>query len=558
MPFTATVTLDLAAGPSVTDGTPATISVFGQTFSGSFTSGVANITVPDSAIGSNTTGTINASVTFNGLTTTMSVPIYDADGPSSSGVPVFTTPVNGATLTGSTQTFTWSDPGAPAGRRYDLWINGVDQGPSITGLSWAVTGLPVNGSTINVELRYSDDSFATPFSTIDASFTAHTSTNVHPLVGFNIVDAYLAYSRPEIDHTPTQTFTSVGALTSHLATQYDHGGAIYYLTGNHTISSQIEPHVRNCIITTDPDNPARINGGGNRSGTSGSNFGFLLDDCENTEVSNFEITGMRFHGIAVGREDNEVGGTNNRVLNNRISNCGTTGMAIRNGADGTLIEGNTIFEIGTGDTRGEGIYLGLGNDANNGNLTNHVNNTTIRGNTIYGTNAEAVDVKRNCRGVIIEYNHFYDISVKSQGAVTVLIDISNSFQGNYNADVTIRHNVIHDTTTRDFNGDGIVIGLGSALIYGNIIFNNAAAGINVYEDFDGPNDDVRIEANICWDNAGGDIVNSGSTGNGTNLNPAVINRLLNYVSAGAQGSESQSADFVGPLPATGFEAFQPN
>jgi|GEM_PF-6166904 len=83
MPFTATVTLDLVAGPSVTDGTPATITVFGQTFSGSFTSGVANITVPDSAIGSNTTGTLNASVTFNGLTTSMSVPIYDSDGSGS-------------------------------------------------------------------------------------------------------------------------------------------------------------------------------------------------------------------------------------------------------------------------------------------------------------------------------------------------------------------------------------------------------------------------------------------------------------------------------------------
>lgn len=382
---------------------------------------------------------------------------------------------------------------------------------------------------------------------------------VHTLVGFDIVARYLAYTKPVIDHTPTQTFTTVSALLAQLNSQYDHGGAVYTLdAGTYNITSEIEMQVKNCIVTTDSANPAAIVGGGDRSGASGSSFGFLLDNCVNTEVSNFAISGMRYHGIAVGREDDEPGGSNNRILCNQIASCGTSAIAVRNGADGSLIEGNTGSQIGSGDTRGEFIYLGLGNDADDGNLTNHVTNTTIRGNTAFDINAEALDIKRNCRGVLVEYNHFYNISVKSQGAITCLIDISDTYQADYDADVTIRYNNIHDVTTRDFNGDGIVVGLGSALVYGNVVYNCAGIGIVGYSDFDGPNKDLTIEANIVWNNTGGDIVTNATNGNGTSSNDATVTRTKNYVSANAIGDETTTAQFVGPFPATSITAFSPS
>lgn len=384
--------------------------------------------------------------------------------------------------------------------------------------------------------------------------TVYEPTPIHNLVGYNIVGKYLAYQKPVIDHTPDQTFTTPAALEAQLDSQFDHNGAIYYLTGSHTLSSEIKPNVKNCIITTDPNSPATLDGGSDHDGGSGSNFGFLLDNCTNTEVSNFNITGMQYHGIAVGRENNENGGLNNRILCNTITECGTTGIAVRNQALGTLIEANTISLIGSGDTRGEGVYIGYGVASDS---TNHVFDTTVRGNEIFDTNAEGIDVKRNSRGVVIEFNHIHDVDVKSQGAITCLIDKGDSYTANYNADVIIRSNVIQDTTTRDFNGNGIVIGLGTALIEDNIIFGNAASGISVYSDFEGPNDDCTIRNNIVWENGGDDIEENQTNGNGSSTANADITRTTNYVETGAGVTETAIPQFAGPFPATTVNAFAP-
>lgn len=82
MPFTATVTLDTATGPSAPDGTPCSITVFGQGLTANFTNNVASVVVPDSIIGSIQSGFVRADVTLNGQLTTLNVPIYDTDGPS--------------------------------------------------------------------------------------------------------------------------------------------------------------------------------------------------------------------------------------------------------------------------------------------------------------------------------------------------------------------------------------------------------------------------------------------------------------------------------------------
>lgn len=465
---------------------------------------------------------------------------------------------DGAAVTSTSYVVTWNDSNPKPGRRYDTIVDGVDLGTSVIApvKSKSIT-LNASGIT-NIKVYWWDTDEAPLAHLMEINVLVVGNSEYHPLTGFNIVAPYLGYSPPAVDHTPTQTFSSVSALQAQLDSQYDHGGAVYALTGSHTLTSQIEPNVANCIITTDPGSPATLDGGGDRTGVSGSNFGFLLDNCDNTEVSNFNITGMRYHGIAVGREDDEAGGTNNRLLNNNIDYCGTSGVAVRNQADGTLIQGGSISYIGSGDTRGEAIYLGQGNDSNDGNLTNHVTNTTVRGVEIHHTNAEAIDMKRNSAGLLVEYCYLHDIDVKSQGAITCLLDISDAYQANYDADITIRYNYIDSVTTRDFNGDGIVVALGSALIYGNVITRCAGYGVSVYSDFDGPNDDVTIEANIIRNNTAGDIDVNNTNGNGTTSNPAAVTRTKNYVSSGAVGDESTALDFVGPIPGTGIAAFAPN
>ncbi len=88
----------------------------------------------------------------------------------------------GTTFTGSTATITITDQNAPAGRRYDLFINDVDQGVSQTSTSFNVTGLPTDGSTVTLRVMISDDNAVT--FTVGAvgtatAFTASTSSN-HP------------------------------------------------------------------------------------------------------------------------------------------------------------------------------------------------------------------------------------------------------------------------------------------------------------------------------------------------------------------------------------------
>lgn len=391
-----------------------------------------------------------------------------------------------------------------------------------------------------------------------------TTGPVHSLVGFDIVAAYLAYTKPVTDYVTTERFATVEGLQARLSSQYDHAlsngdPAVYELAGDgyHDITAPIDFNAANVIITTDIRNPSTLDGGGDRTGAEGAHFAFLLDNCSNVTIANFNIVGMRYHGVAVGREDNEPGGTDNKILNNIISDCGTSGIAIRNGANGTLVEGNTGFDIGSGDTRGEFIYLGYGPDYTSGQMVNHVFNTVIRGNEAYNLNAEAIDVKRLSRGVTIEYNFFHDVNVKSQGAITCMLAVNDLTPATYNADLIVRHNVVCDTTTRDTNGDGIVIALGTAHVYGNICFNNAGAGIIFYSDFDGPNTDAHAEANICWNNAGGDIVENSINGNGTSTALAVVTRAKNYVSTGAINDETTTSEFQGPFPATNVVAFSP-
>lgn len=377
---------------------------------------------------------------------------------------------------------------------------------------------------------------------------------VHPLTGYNIVAGYMDYQPPTINYPNAQLFTSVSALQAQLNSTYDHGGAIYALTGTHSITTDLRINASNCKVTTNRLTPALLDGGGDRTGVAGSNFGIFLNNCQNVEISNFRIQGMRYHGVLIGREDAELGGSDNSVINCNITNCGTSGIAVRNRADNTLLEANQIGDIGSGDTRGEGIYLGYGPDWTDDNvMTNHVTNTTIRGGHIYGTNAEAIDIKRNCTDVLIEYVTIRDISVKAQGAITACLSsgLGVTYPGGSLGNITIKNNYINGVTTREFEGHGIVAAFGPITIRDNVITNCADFGISVYSDFDGTDKNCVIDGNILNNNTGGDVEENQTSGNGSAYNPATITRTLNYVEGTPVNTESNDLDFKGPLPAIG-------
>ena len=111
---------------------------------------------------------------------------------STASPPSITSPVSGSTLTGATQTVTWSGTadqfalwvGSSVGG-YDVWSGG----PFGSGVSSAdVTGLPTNGSPVYVRFWYS---IAGSWASVDTSYTAWTQppTITSPVSGSTLTGA---------------------------------------------------------------------------------------------------------------------------------------------------------------------------------------------------------------------------------------------------------------------------------------------------------------------------------------------------------------------------------
>jgi hypothetical protein len=84
----------------------------------------------------------------------------DGGSPPPAGTPMITSPADGSTLSGSSETFTWSTEGAAVDRwrlevgttpgGTDLFVQGMDAAV----LSTVVNGLPTDGSTVYVSLKW--------------------------------------------------------------------------------------------------------------------------------------------------------------------------------------------------------------------------------------------------------------------------------------------------------------------------------------------------------------------------------------------------------------------
>jgi len=285
------------------------------------------------------------------------------------------------------------------------------------------------------------------------AFAAPLSAQVHECFGFNLVDQIESYSPPDMTRTPTQVFTSIAALQSAVNAKEDHGGAVYQLAaGTYTFGSTgIRIYNKqNLTIYSDPANRAVLDG------RDESNFAFhIREDPDGTtdsiQVIGFEITRTKFHGIFLGNDSAYRIGSNIYVGGNYIhhaANVAGAGITVRSEGSQIVVEANTITAIdegGTGSGRGEGIYLGQGS-----NPVNHAQDVVLRGNIIYDLQGEAIDVKRPSRDVLIEYNRIDDISVHSQGAITLALD--NLRPNDVQSDVVVRYNVISNVDTLQSDG----------------------------------------------------------------------------------------------------------
>ena len=376
--------------------------------------------------------------------------------------------------------------------------------------------------------------------------------SIHQCFGFDLIRVVNTYSPPSMTRIPTQVFYSVNDLQNAINAKTDHGGAILQLAGGHynLAGNGIDINNRkNLTVYSDPANRAILDS------QDAGNFGFIVrqtaqNSTENIEIIGFEITRTRFHAIFVGSDrDGTTAGSDIYIAANYIHNAANTkgaAITIRNatGTGNITIEGNEITRIdvdGSGSSRGEGIYIGEGN-----NSSHYSQDVTVRGNFVHDMNGEAIDVKRASRNILIEYNKIDNIDVYSQGALTLSLD--NLRSQNYNADITVRRNVISNVKTLAKDGNAIVVA-GDSVIEENLIFNVAKHAIDIYDDANGPTKKVTLKNNIIWNYVGLPIRENINTGNGGPHDPFLVERDHNIVQSDPDQTDClvQPGSFVGPL-----------
>ena len=443
---------------------------------------------------------------------------------------------------------------------YDLRINGIDPGQSVNYPATSNTidicsllGINSGSGTFEVELVYWYDSDLTNiisagFCTVNYNFPP--SANVHACFGFNLIDRINSYQKPSLVKTPTQTFTSLSALQSKINSLTDHNGAVYALAAG-TYNGRITIiDKRNLSVYTDPNNPAIINATNQAFGFNAYNNTQGVNS--NLEILNFKITGSNYHGIYLGGDDApRYAPRGTYVAGCEVYNVAQIvggGIVVRNAFEGATIkiEANEVYNVSPTNLggSGEGIYIGEGND-----LNDYSSNVHIIGNDLHDLIAEAVDIKRKSANILIEYNKINNINVNSQGAIVLGLDPTAANDA-YDGQFIVRRNCISNITSRNSDGNFIVVGNGSTLIEENVMWNCVKNGIDIYNDCDGPNKTVIVKNNIIWGYNNTQPIRSNiGNGNGGPSDPCTVTRATNIVQNNPVGSECQetASIFVGPL-----------
>ncbi len=498
----------------------------------------------------------------NGIFTT----VPKSNDTTNSAPPVLTCPAPNYVLDNCSYTVNWvhNNPLSTT-VNYDLRINGIDPGPSVVYPANSNTidicsllGISSGTGSFTVELIYWYDGDLTNMvsaGVCTVNYDLPSNGTIHNCFGFNLIDRINTYQPPNLLKTPTQTFTSLTALQNKINSLTDHNGAVYALAAGTYAGELRIVDKRNLCVYTNPNNPATIN-------ATNRNFGIYAYNStqgvnSNLEILNFRVTGAKFHGIYIGGDDaprfaprgtwvagNEVFGT---------AQITGGGIVVRNAFEGAdiRIEANEVYNIAPTNlgAAGEGIYIGEGND-----LEDYSSNVQIVGNYLHDLTGEAIDIKRKSANILIEYNKIDQVNVHSQGAIVLGLD-PLKVNDTYDAQFIVRRNCISNVTTRNADGNFIVVGNAYTLIEENVMWNTVKHGIEVYNDCDGANKTVIIKNNIIWGYVGQPIRSNVGSGNGGPNNPCTVTRATNIVQSNPVGSECQepASIFVGPLTTcTGF------
>ncbi len=212
-----------------------------------------------------------------------------------------------------------------------------------------------------------------------------------------------------------------------------------------------------------------------------------IDGSGYINLSGFRIINSKFMGVMVTRDYYETNSTptNITIEKNYISNIASSAIYIEDGKDIT-IDGNEITKAQTMEGLSHQTYETL-------SLVN-VSGFEIKNNKLYQNNAESIDAKDGSSNGRIYHN---DIS-RHQSA-GIYIDAWNRTSH----DIEIFSNIIHDG--RD-SGRGIALAVenGGSLknvkAFNNVIYRNAATGMDISWYSKGPVDNILITGNTIYNN----------------------------------------------------------
>jgi hypothetical protein len=188
----------------------------------------------------------------------------------------------------------------------------------------------------------------------------------------------------------------------------------------------------------------------------------------------FILGGLTILSNNIGLYVGAAGTCSNVVLTNlTVAYTGQQGIQIYNQSHDVLVVSNTIHDTGLWNLNGEGIYVGVGDQA----PADNTHNITITGCSIYNTKDEAIELKPGTYSSVVQYctihtaNKAQDPYGAGGGAIEVNQEGSlNYYSGNPNH--LIRGNLIYDTPI------GIRAGNGGQY-YNNIVYTVTTYGILV-------------------------------------------------------------------------------
>ncbi|MEZ5341333.1 MAG: right-handed parallel beta-helix repeat-containing protein [Acidimicrobiales bacterium] len=272
------------------------------------------------------------------------------------------------------------------------------------------------------------------------------------------------------------------------------------------------------------------------------------------------VTGVNIRNSQFGLRLLQVRGTEAspvRVTGNTITLTGHSGLIVQGNrnnqvwSSNILVEGNTIYDTGqAGSTYGEGIYVGYGSVE----WVDETSNVTIRGNEIFRTSAEGIDIKTGTKSILVENNSIHDLAPIHGGAISAHYNSGAPNPAINDLDqVWIRGNRIWNQNLNGVSGSNdwaIWVGHGGIEITGNRIwgFRNNPAGtrairIRGLSDF-GPFP-IVIKDNVFW-------TAQGWVAEGAPSGAALVQASGNIGAAAADGTTVVDRSyFPGPVPALG-------